>query len=1036
MSDLSQLSDEQLLSLINQQQQQEQPSALPPEFESEFIKATKFVKPSELGTTPREVLDSAVAQGIISPTFSTKGSDEFSKEWETYKKEMQPSMAGAALRGASRAIIPTAGGIVGGLAGSTAGPVGTVGGAIAGGMAGEALQEKMFPMTESEKAQAMFDAVSAGTRYSRMAGEIVPQFVTAKPSISTIGKALSGDLIAKKSLAIGAGMGAAIPAGISAARGEVPDIESLVFNAVAGAALEPNKLGTKLFDKKYRAELAAKEAASKTLQAFTTDIESTKAKLTEAADLTQGGVKPLSGDVVGDEGFLGLQQALRNRDSELRARDVKNVEAIAKNINQAMEQGGATPAKAQEIFASQNEQLLNQAQQAFDGLIKQGDVQSANIIRQAMDSANEQLDLAKAGERTAESANAIISNYLDRAQAQISLNRGQQNPAGETVLSALKSEESLARANAQEPYRQLTLRGVTANLDNAIAAGNIIKSEIPRMDSLPPKVRDFLDTYDGTPVPASELLSIIQSVSGAISEQRGPGGNANTARLLTKLKDGLLLDLDALGNLSSEVKAANANYKAYADKYLNDYAGAVLGDRVDATKTIDHYAASKEGFLQLRAGLNNRPEAINAVSEWIYGQMLDSNRGNPTSRSIQNWMTGRQAAAWLDVFPEAAPRINADIASLAAMENQLSSTQLAIARAKEVKAEAKLSATEQKKEASALSQKLKSETKEQAQTAFQEQKKAIQNSSATLFIGSAPEIAIGQVINSNNPVVYMQELVARASQDPTGQALEGVKNALKNYLNVTIRNVGKVATTENVLKPITTADLPASLAKMNELMVDNSNTRSAIEVLFGKNSPELNALDLARRQLEVVARRLRAAGGQSVTGLSQMLEGNVASTLQDNVLGFLGRIATAATPAEVRRIGGEGGTRRLFDALNFALKGDVAKKAQGLLVNAMLDPAVAAELLNPVNKDTIQRSASWIRSYPSSGNVLPFNPINSSEEQINDGRVITDSFTGFRIVDNGSGKYRLYNDRGSLEGIYSSIGEAHQASVKKLYGSK
>jgi hypothetical protein len=305
-----------------------------------------------------------------------------------------------------------------------------------------------------------------------------------------------------------------------------------------------------------------------------------------------------------------------------------------------------------------------------------------------------------------------------------------------------------------------------------------------------------------------------------------------------------------------------------------------------------------------------------------------------------------------------------------------------------------------------------------------------------LFIGSAPEIAIAQVINSNNPVIYMQELVARAAQDKTGAALEGVKNALKNYLNITIRNVGKVASTENLLKPITSADLPASLAKMNELMIENSNTRLAIETLLGKGSQELNALDLARKQIELVARRLRAAGGQSVTSLNQILEGNIDSTLQNNVLGILGRVASAASPADVRRMASEGTARRLIDALNFALKGNVSKNAQAILVNAMFDQNVAAELLSPVNKESIQRSADWIKIYPSTGNTLPFNPISSNEEVINDGKVITDKFTGFRIVDNGSGKYRLYNDRGSLEGIYSSIGEAHQGAVKKLYGSK
>jgi hypothetical protein len=1042
MADISQLSDAQLISLLGDFEAEREAAMPKSGFQAGFAKATGVTNLAGFGETPKEIFDTAVSEGLLSPTFtpSEDTDPEFAQAWNAYKQEMQPSALGAAYRGATRAIIPTLGAIGGGALGSMA-PiplVGTIAGGMAGSAAGSALQESMMPMSSEERAQANFDAASAGTRYSRLAGEVVPQFMVAKVPVSKIGAALAGDIQVGKALAKSAGIGAGVGAGVSiagsAVRGELPDLERLAFDTLTGAVLEPTKFGQRLFDPKARQEIAARQAAGNVMDRFVSDKDAAVAKLARAGEVTGEGVRPLSGDVVGDEGFLGLQQALRNREATLRNIDQASAEALAKKVDVTLEPSAVSPKYSQDIFAMQNKELLVRAQEVAKGLEEQGDAVSKSIMDRANKNALEQAKRVDEGVLSAELANARIANELERAQGEISMRRGDQTNAGDAVFKVLQSEQQLAKAEAQAPYKELDTAGITTTFKQGRAAAKAIKSEIPKMDDLPSKVKDFITAYKGKERPASELISVLQSVSGAISEQSGPGGNPNTVRLLQKLKDGIQSDLDALGELSADVKIANAKYKIYADKYLNDVSGRVLKGGVYPSQTVEAYATSKEALQQLRLAVSERPEAIKSVGDWIYGQMLDSVRANPTAKAIQNWMNGKGGRTLLDVFPEVYDsKIAPELSALASAEKQKSVQELNLAKAKERSIETKKLAVEDIKEARAESLRVKGEAKAEAQVRFQDEKKAVQASQAAQYIGAAPESAIGKVLNSDNAVVYMEELVARAAQDPSGDAIEGLKNALKNYLNTVLRRTGEVASTENAIKPISKADLSLSFDKLNKYLGEGAQ-RSAVEVLFGQGSQELQALDKARRQIELYARRKRAAGGQSVTSLNQMLAGDLDVSLAESTLGVLGRLAGAVVPADIKKLTGP--MSNMTDLFRGMWRGDVAKKAQGMLVNAMIDPQAAIELLRPLNQQSLPRIKSWLRVYPQSGASLPFNEINSNDQQLPSGNVTTDNFTGYRIVETGKNNFRLYNDRKQLEGVYASGIEAKRAAVRKAFGSK
>ena len=103
----------------------------------------------------RDVLNKEVASGGLNPT-ATLDPQQYpvlAPIWEQYKKEMEPSMIGAATRGAVSQAGPTVGGVAGGAVGSMLGPVGAVGGGIAGAMAGGATQQAVVSEFQTPQQQ-------------------------------------------------------------------------------------------------------------------------------------------------------------------------------------------------------------------------------------------------------------------------------------------------------------------------------------------------------------------------------------------------------------------------------------------------------------------------------------------------------------------------------------------------------------------------------------------------------------------------------------------------------------------------------------------------------------------------------------------------------------------------------------------------------------------------------------------------------------------------------------------------------------------
>ena len=190
-------------------------------------------------------------------------------------------------------------------------------------------------------------------------------------------------------------------------------------------------------------------------------------------------------------------------------------------------------------------------------------------------------------------------------------------------------------------------------------------------------------------------------------------------------------------------------------------------------------------------------------------------------------------------------------------------------------------------------------------------------SNLELVINKSPIEAINSVMTSPDSGKRMAQLVALAKQDKTGNSLEGLKSALKEW---------------TWQKSTTTKNLPASeyfelsRAKVNQ-MLNTPNTRSALEQLFTKD--EIKVLENIQRQLN----NFDAINFQVTTG-------SPTAVINENKNRL--RIILASWYGIVKG-------RGIFAISEFVQKNilgvDPAKTTTKLLSDAMLDPKLARLML-------------------------------------------------------------------------------------------
>ena len=928
----------------------------------------------------RDFFNNLVSQGAIDlgSSFNPEQSPTLAGAWEKYKQEMEPSMLGAAARGAAEQIAPAIGGLAGGaLAGTlTANPIVGIAGGVAGAKAGAELQQEIFPPTKAELAQRRFDEARTGTSVARTVGSFVPSLATGIPSASRIagiaGAGSQAAVAAARSMALREG---AIGAGASFAaagmEGRLPTAREMAEGAIMGAITRPTALGTAMMmPRKQRTELAGRISAEQTMQEFAGG----KAPAELAATAIEQGIPTspratfFAGEISGNEGLLGLQEALMSTSSGLRNIRQQTREAVASDLGATLQsQGGAGIEAAQGVIQAQHDKLIRAAEAARDSAIEKGNREAVSALNDALAESRNNFNAAKQGAIAADAALEASAARLKQAgqqfaQAQKSRSRSDQSITVEQVLLRNAKEEKALHDEAYAKARQET-GDLVVDYANTIEALKKVQKQAGERGNIPEHIskmiEDLIENPDKNKVNRVEDIdSDYRSISGELSDTK----NIAYQKWLGMVKDSLKADLETAGNASPLFARANKLYFEYARKYFDGPAWGVIYGRGDKktppSKTIDAYTSDLESLIQLKESIKGDPAAQQAIDNWFVDMFSQKVESAPTVKSMENWAMQGKNREFSRVFPSARAAVDKAQSDIRTAEAGVERAQQEKTLARELAAEAKAELTEKKVDAKQRETVIEKEKRQQAKEAFRNEQERIQGMAVNKILGKDAQVAVASIFESDNAVATTSEIMAALRGNK--QAEEGFKNAVSSYLNEELRSKSRVETTLNKAEPVKQDEFAAIFGKLNDFLVDGSRERAVLEKVYGKDSKEMKALDIIRKQYELLARPTRTTQGQSQTALRTAIGSNLSDINKNNSLGALQRIA-AGLDEKV------GAGARFFTAvsslLRFASKGDPSKVALNILVEALTNPKLAAELLRGQTPDGIRKLRPYVKFY-------------------------------------------------------------------------
>jgi hypothetical protein len=1033
-----------------------------PEFASDFRIITGM-NPYALGKTPREALTGAVAKGALDPSFQA-GQDfgAFGSQWEPYKQEQQSTMLGAAARGAQSQIGATIGGFAGATVGSAFGPIGTIAGGAAGGLLGnlaqESLQAVMGLKTEQDIAQDRLDQERDATKYARFAGEFLPQVggaavemaaakyaplalkflpVTERFATEQIGKAVAKDIPAITSLATGAALGGGIAGALDYFQSDTIDPGKIAIASLTGAILEPRKQFQTLFDKAARLEIAALKARNNTIQQMAGDTTSAIDRLAEYRMIPENRVNLGAGSISGDEGLIALEQHVFNRDPQMRNQRQEALRQISENISGAVEQRGASAWQAKQFLENDFAQMDLLAKQAYQSAIDAGKTAEAAILGDAVRATEEANRIVNQGLMSRQTAHSLTKRNLSEAAAQIRAMQGERALPSQVVLETLQNNAAAEKSAVNDLLVQIPA-DVQTNFSNTKKAAAEARKLVVREEKFAPKVEAFLSRIAGTKKkPYVDSIQELPKVSSMLADEISKAqraGDTQQVKMLRELRSGIEADLEAASSSFDypQLKAWREAYRQYAGKYLNNSSetALVIGS-VDPNKVIDHYMKKSgqvkglAGAEQLKEALGDSPAAKLAVSDWFMGQLAKVGGSTPENSigAMNKWFNSADIQELLSVFPDAKPKIKSLIAGVELnLENQVA--------AEKSKKAAEAFASKYK---SPLADRLKTEAAQamadaerQAKMALAVQEKALQEHVAQKFINMQPVDAIASIIGteSTDPVVATQLLLDAAAKDPTGNALQGVKNALFEYIDKQVRSKA-VVSTSNVPGAFKPKDFESTVAKMADVLAEGTNSRKVIEQILGSYSVEMRNLDIASKQLEILARRKRATAGMSQTTPQKVIESTIEEQFANNTMNFLGRMARGYNKQNVV----SGSLAWAGDLVQRAWVGDVQKRAYQAITDAIKDPELLQTVLMEATPQNLPAIRGWLKTY---GVPYAFDMNKVEQETLGQGGVVTDKESGFRIVTKEGKKFKIFSPSGQLLGVYDTQEKAEKAADREI----
>lgn len=717
----------------------------------------------------------------------------------------------------------------------------------------------------------------------------------------------------------------------------------------------------------------AEQLASGAYKAMVYDKEDALNALARSSEVSDAKVKMMTGDITGDPGLLSMQDMLERESNVLSSRKLENIAGMSQKLGKGLEPVGASPEETQQYFKSVIDNIVEQSEKNKQTAIAQGDAEAAKLIEQAGVRASEIKAQADKGVLNAEDAFQQVKDeyenlFTDLSSLKESTVKDKLSEGAFEAIDRQKNREKIyinqlydAAEREVPKFYQKNTAAAKAGLVKEFGEERRLPSEVQKILS---EVQDVKGNMKLRTLP--QLRADIRAINAEIRASQSSAARQAEVPALIKFKNALNEDISSLEGVSENLKKANRAYYEYAQRYKEGASGDVFHPKALTSKTLDQFigkseaSASPEEIQRLRDAIigkkdipnmtaqqiasaeADRSTAIRNVSDWVVSKMAGEVKGAKTSKSIENWLQTKGNRI-LDIFPESRKRI-ADIQEkFKSLEDQVSEAKNAVKQFKVQRIAEGEKASIVESQANALSKEIESKYKEQVKKLDDEIKFATNPNSnpAARFVGGNPYEVVNKIMsNKVNAEQQVQNLLAQAAQDKTGKATEGLKNAFKGWLNSQARTTSK----ESVGKGIAAheaniSDFQVDLKKMNDLMQKGSATRNSIEMVFGKDSPEIESIDTIRQQLDMMSRRskLKVAGFEKPEDKTQDIKDTVLELAGIGLAGIKGYVAWKSTD--------------LIKKVQRQYNKEVIDLFKNMMIDSMTDPELARRLLLKVNEE-------------------------------------------------------------------------------------
>jgi hypothetical protein len=818
------------------------------------------------------------------------------------------------------------------------------------------------------------------------------EFLGEQPLLQT---ATGGAAALVSSGAEEAGLGGPIPALAGLAAGFAVPAAAKVKGAIAPSesrkALEAEERVRFVYQSAFKDEKAREEA-----------IQS----LRKSGNISDDDVKLMIGDITNNKTMLAFQQALEKSNQEVAQRSFENLQGVGKKISRGTAEVGAPVEDAKTFFLNRYNELKNSYKQTIQDLDVQGlkvtqELEDAKI---KLDEAEKNLAAGKIDEERlyneakqtlddafdAEKSKRIETEKLDTNKSVADVIQKQRKFTSDyatTLFDKITDVKPFEPKTARQEIENLVPSGAVSKEERIIGetAQESIQKQVELNQGIPPAVRKIyrnLVDPEGNPYKKElkDVTSSLKELNAAISTER----NEAQRRIMLKVKKALDSDLQELETTYPQIAEANKFYRDYYTVFKSGAAEKAFEEGASLTQILDKYSKSEDDLIRLRKSIEGDPrvtvtpqqlqdagvasvdalkqKGFNEVDNWIVDSVVDhlkkpQAKGFSASKSIEEWRDGPGSVIFR-AFKGTPSEAEISVNNLASRFRNLEESANSAKNASDELAKKKISQGTPEKDAFDEARNTKKEIdrlltikRKQVIDEFQEFENTSLNPANRFIEGNASEVVGNIMSNAETSESQMKRILDAAAKDPTGKATQGVLNAGRKWLNSQVRSTSLATTTEGLPDPVLLVDsLQADLGKMQALLAEGSPQRKTLELLYGKNSRELAALDKSRQIFDAMARKTTLSPNEILK--KDVTKGAVADTLMSiGAIGFAnvkGYIAWKSID--------------LIRKLNQRAKGDVDKIYADLLARSLTDPVIAENMIRPINQQTWPQTKRFLRN--------------------------------------------------------------------------